>query len=320
MIDVIIPAHNAKGTIEATLASIVSQVILDKLHITIVNDKSDYSFNYLVEQYKDICNIQEFILEENRGPGFARQYAIERTNQPFIIFIDADDVFMNVFSLANLLEAISKNEKSIMTYGSFLDEVESGRYVEGVSVLFTFHGAIYRRKFIEENNIKFLPSRANEDVGYNYQVLLRSDVSGKYSIDGINTFTYLRKYNKNSITAKNPIKFQFLDGILGSVENRLFAFLKEDKENSLIIERGSASAVDFYYHYIEMLEIAPEYEKEVLKSLKHFYFSFGKYCIDNYDKDKLEDGIKSKKEAFLQDGAIFKEDFSFDDFIEKLES
>lgn len=318
MIDIIIPAYNSKWNIEATVASIVSQVIADKCKVTIVNDCSDYDYSYLIEQYENILDIQEFILSKNKGPGFARQYAIERTNNPYIVFIDSDDIFMNVFSLANLFEAISNNEKAAMIYASFLDEVSEGRYVQGKSIMFTFHGAIYRREFIEKNDVRFLESRANEDIGFNFQVLLKTDLNNEWVVDGINTYTYLRKFNKNSITASDPAKFHHLDGILGNVENRLFAFLKEDINNEMIIERGCASMADFYFYYLEMLEIKPEYKDEVLLALRKFYKLFGKHCLDNYSKDKLKDILLIKQKAFEEDGSIFNKKMEFDEFIELL--
>ena len=101
MIDVIIPAYNSHETIVKTLASLAMQLNRDELKVTIVNDGGkDYAD--IVNIFKPLIDIQEIGYEENKGPGYARQYGIDNTHEEFITFIDADDTFYEACSLGLL--------------------------------------------------------------------------------------------------------------------------------------------------------------------------------------------------------------------------
>ncbi|MCI8777804.1 MAG: glycosyltransferase family 2 protein [Bacilli bacterium] len=62
MIDIIIPAYNAKETIFKTLASISLQTIKNCLNVYIVNDASDYNYQEEISFLKNWINIVELTL------------------------------------------------------------------------------------------------------------------------------------------------------------------------------------------------------------------------------------------------------------------
>ena len=80
MIDIIIAAYNAHNTIEKALNSIIMQSFSDKVKVYIVNDKSDKDYGYIVEKYSRYLDIIELAYDENKGPGFARNYGINHSN------------------------------------------------------------------------------------------------------------------------------------------------------------------------------------------------------------------------------------------------
>ena len=60
----------------------------------------------VLEVFKPLIDIQEIGYEKNMGPGYARQYGIDHTNNEYITFIDADDTFYEACSLGMLSKPI----------------------------------------------------------------------------------------------------------------------------------------------------------------------------------------------------------------------
>ena len=165
MIDIIIPAYNSQDTIIRTLSSIAMQLNRKELVVTIVNDGGK-DYKDIVDMFKPLINIREIGYETNRGPGYARQYGIDNTKQDFITFIDADDTFYEACSLSLL----SKPIKDTSTKFVISPFVQIGKNQEQGMVnanLVWIFGHIYRRSFLQQHNIRFTSTRANEDVGFN---------------------------------------------------------------------------------------------------------------------------------------------------------
>ena len=106
MIDVIIPAYNAHETIDKTLFSLSIQTIRDRIHVYIVDDKSIIGYSEEIKKYSDKLKITELTLQENSGPGVARQFGIDNSNSPYLFFIDADDMLLYDNSLERLRNAV----------------------------------------------------------------------------------------------------------------------------------------------------------------------------------------------------------------------
>ena len=194
MIDIIIPAYNATKTIEKTLMSIYLQEIDVPYKVTIVDDASTTSYDDILNRYNNLLTINYIKLEKNSGPGIARQNGIDNTNYPYIIFIDSDDLFYSVESLNKLYKNIDKGY-DIVTGLEWTEEDNNVIQNNG-----NIHAKIYRRKFLEDNNIKFNDSRYHEDNYFNNYVLL-SNAKNKI----INDIFYIYSNNKDSLTKK--IKF-----------------------------------------------------------------------------------------------------------------
>ena len=98
-IDVIIPAYKAQNTIIRTLSSLAMQSVVKDLKITIVNDCDGEGYQHFVDMFSPYMDIQELVMEKNGGPGDARQYGIDHTDNPLLTFIDADDTFAGAYAL-----------------------------------------------------------------------------------------------------------------------------------------------------------------------------------------------------------------------------
>lgn len=88
-VDVIIPAHNPGPYLRDALNSVMAQTHRD-WHIYVIDDASDEDFGDLVRKYKKTTYIR---LDDNGGPGHARNYGIAQGDSPLISFLDADDIW-----------------------------------------------------------------------------------------------------------------------------------------------------------------------------------------------------------------------------------
>lgn len=169
-IDIIIPAYEAHDTMARCLSSIAMQTIAEDIQVTIINDCSPSgSYKNIIKAFKGILDIQEFILEENGGPAVARQYGMDHTTCPYLMFLDADDTLMGACTLRVMLNYIIDN-RACALYGHFLREQPDGSmfiYNRGNTFL---HGKIYDRSFLKQYNIHFNTERLFEDNFFQTQI------------------------------------------------------------------------------------------------------------------------------------------------------
>ena len=189
-IDIIIPVYNSKKYLHKALDSILNQTYKD-MRVYIIDDASTEDYSEILNQY-DTLDIFYKKLEKNMGPGIARQVGIDNSFGNYIIFLDSDDIFYNEKSVEILHKAI-KNA----------DVVTSQIYEETEEVIYAnenigLHGKIYRRAFLEQNEIKFTMARLNEDTYFNELCELNG---ARYN--NIKELTYIWCDNSTSITRKN---------------------------------------------------------------------------------------------------------------------
>lgn len=156
MIDLIIPYYNNPNGLLRTLQSILFP---DMFYTTIIDDHS-LTFPMIYPHKVD----QVFRYNTNRGPGCARQWGIEKTNNPWIMFIDTGDIFISRTSFDVINDALRKYpDADIISFPYYYkDKMTNGDDNR-------LHGKIYKRAFLEKYNITFSSesSYLNEDIGFN---------------------------------------------------------------------------------------------------------------------------------------------------------
>ena len=251
MIDVIIPAYNSHDTIVRTLSSIAMQLNRDELVVTIVNDGgSDYQD--MVNIFKPILNIQEIGYEINRGPGYARQYGIDHTKEEFIVFIDADDTFLEACSLSLMAKPL-KDSSAKFLISSFIQIGKNNEQIPVNPNLTWIFGHMYRRSFLESYNIKFTSTRANEDVGFNnmcYIIALHE--MGPNGGKILRTPTYEWHYNEASITRRGNDEYEFgicTPGYIYNLHNAFNVAIREGVSLKEIAEGALETAFSCFIYY-----------------------------------------------------------------------
>lgn len=320
MIDVIIPAYNSQDTIIRTLSSITMQLNRKDLKVTIVNDGGkDYSD--IVNTFKPLIDIQEIGYEENKGPGYARQYGIDNTNGEFITFIDADDTFYEACSLQMLAKPLKDTSAKFIISPFVQIGKEVGQMGKMEANLVWVFGHMYRRSFLEQHNIRFTPTRANEDVGFNTMCNLIShhdmgDDGGKI----LPMITYEWHYNQASITRHGKDEYEFGICTPGYIYNLHHAYNVAQREG-VSLKQIAPNALEtafscFIYYNVALAKKVPKQTLEAIEELsRKFYYDYYNQIQDYISKDEYNQmytNSYNSKGSHLQ-GIIFQ--MTLDDFI-----
>jgi hypothetical protein len=147
---VVIPVYNRKKIIESALDSVFAQTF-DDYEVVVVNDGSTDNTGKVVEAYPEPVRL---ILQNNAGPGPARNAGIEAAEGEYVAFLDSDDRWFpwTLSTYARVIEQCdgpSLVSGSVVTfrsgsslpeeadldslrldeYGDFLEAAGEGRYV-----------------------------------------------------------------------------------------------------------------------------------------------------------------------------------------------
>lgn len=89
LVSVLMPVFNAADTLPVALASLQAQTY-ENWECIVVDDGSTDDLAAVVNNVRD-ARVQFHRLEENRGRGYARQYALEFARGRYVTFLDGDD-------------------------------------------------------------------------------------------------------------------------------------------------------------------------------------------------------------------------------------
>lgn len=323
-IDIIIPAFKAHNFLPKLLGSIISQTIVKDIKVYIINDccpEGDYQD--IVNHFKNFIDIEELCLPENGGPGVARQYGIDHSKAPFIIFADADDTFYGAFALEHLYKGVNKNDKTVCCTAVFLEETPNRDLLPHSQDKTWIFGKMFRRSFLEEKNITFSKERANEDMGFN--ILLYMLIEETEQICFSELPVYIWHNNPNSITKINDKQYNYDQAFVGWVKNmvRDFDIVTQRKDIDLEMIEGVfwEAFIKAYCMFSEIIEVAPVFGEQAFyycKMLWHKTKHWRKPWTENQE-------LRATYKNILTDFFIgfYPEPFyftiSFPDFIQKID-
>lgn len=277
MIDIVIPAYNAHKTIKKTLLSIMMQVNIDEINVYLIDDFSDYGYEKEINLFKDKMNINLFRLNKNRGPGFARQYGIEKSKAEYIIFMDSDDCFYDCFSAKKIYEKAIETKCDIVV-GDLAEIYNDNIYIYtvGFDIL---HSKLYRRDFIVRNNISFPNMYNSEDLSFNNLAIM-----SKPHIEYIDDIIYVYKRRKDSLTMdkdyykKKHIKYYS--------KNLIWTINKAEKNNYDCCEISKVIVSSFAYLYYYFYNNFSDSNMKYVYDLIPLYKKYEKY-LSKEEKIKL---------------------------------
>ncbi|MBQ2645573.1 glycosyltransferase [bacterium] len=186
-ISVITVCYNSENVIERTLQSVVSQTF-DDFEYLIIDGASNDNTLAIIEKYKENFSKMKVFSEKDKGIYDAMNKGIANANGDYIIFLNADDVFLH----ENVLKLVSEKIDGAkdLYYGDliFLEKSTgklNNRRQNNVNYVYLcggmlFHPAIFASK-------KLFEKIGNFDIQYrivaDYDWILRALVANKGSCE-----------------------------------------------------------------------------------------------------------------------------------------
>lgn len=279
MIDLIIPFYNAHSFLKNALDSIVRQTIKNNIVVTIVDDGSNISVKKILDSYQNQLEIKVISFKKNHGPGYAKQYGIKHTNNPYLFFLDADDELIGEYGMEEMYNIAQK----------FPDlNIISGKEKNNNTITYRNNhmvGKLIKRSFLKEFHLKVPNYPREEDVAFSLAMFSMAEKNTIYYYDQP-VYKY-RHVNLKSITKKlskdNGYSFEFVfKGI-----DYAFGYCKKYKKytyfNKKIYEIFLFLASQFYsYFYKSNIEQKNKYLKNTFKLIKKYTIYF-----DNFEKKAI---------------------------------
>ncbi len=190
-LSIIIPVYNVERFLPQCLDSVFAQTI-ENFEVICINDGSKDSSLSILQKYAEGHSNLRVVDQENHGLGYTRNVGIDCAEGDYIAFVDSDD-FVAPDMFEKMVGKMERTNAEVAISNPYLFDHNSGEIrpyrnmlsfyrfslLGGFSPLehpgvFTFLGAwdkVYKRSFLNENNIRFPVNRIYEDAPFSYQSL-----------------------------------------------------------------------------------------------------------------------------------------------------
>lgn len=298
-ISAVITMYNSEKFIIDTMKSLLNQS--DKFdEIVIIDDKSvDESKKIVSEMAKKDDSIKLFFLEKNLGPSAARNFAIDKVKNRWILFVDHDDILdKNLVKNYRKIISVKKYSDVSFVFPSFV-QIDN----EGVSIsdkisyykelctdftgdlfirnpiLSTTGVLINKEKLVQVNGF-------DDDLKYSqdWDLWLKLSMIGEIIFDK-NTEVFIRRHNNN--TSRE---------ISGFLKDEQSVYNKYDIE--FIFDKIMIREKDEYENYIDFVTVLMK-----LNKLDNAYDILQKVRVEDYRKYFLQ-GIILYKNNDIKDAEM----------------
>lgn len=180
-ISIIVPAYNSEKYIEKCVDTVANQTFKN-FEMLVINDGSIDDTGEILKNEQKKYNWLRVINTENRGQGHARNIGIREAKGEYILFLDSDDL-LKPDTLEKTLNKIEKDNSDLVMFDWVRFSTATNRYrksakksffdvniLEGEECLrildlkaYYSVAALYSKKFLQQNNIKYAEGHIYED-------------------------------------------------------------------------------------------------------------------------------------------------------------
>ncbi|MHA8106359.1 glycosyltransferase [Aquirufa sp. 5-AUSEE-100C1] len=193
-ITIIVPVYMVENYIQKCLESIFEQQVeLSFFEVLVVNDGTNDNSMQIVHKFAEKYSNLLVIEQENQGLSVARNSGLDRAKGEYIWFVDSDDTILPD-ALSYIASEINQNDK-IDVFATVLQTCreDNGKmdleYKPNLSVtsgkdyMFKNNNAncaacpryIFKKKFLIENELRFMPGVFHEDGEFCFRMLYLAD-------------------------------------------------------------------------------------------------------------------------------------------------
>ena len=323
ILDILVPQYNeTEGMIKRLLDSIEIQqgINFSDIGVIIVNDGSSEQY-YLSEDFLSSYSFDiKYLKTKHHGVSSARQCALDNSTADYVIFCDADDMFVLNIGIALILNEIKKNKNEPF-------DVLSSNYIEETKVFddtmvyinkninnVFVHGRVYRRKFLIDNNITWNEElKIHEDFYFNHLAITLS----KKHLKTTKAF-YLYKWRDDSVCRKD--KFYLFNTRIDMLKSSSCLIQELLKRNKTKEARECICRIifgEYYWSQNPLYSKEPKLNKQYeinREATKQFYKEFESYFL-GCSEELLRKCAISEKTKAMNDYNIVFEKVSFYDWL-----
>lgn len=238
-VSIIIPVYNGEQYLEQCLNSALNQS-LKEIEIICVDDGSTDSSRDIMEKYRCRDVRIKVLYQTNQGAGAARNYALKEAQGEFVVFLDADDYYIDSDALEKMYRACKEYGVSIC--GSLRKSLHGNKEVEeavfddenkwvksdciyqyeDVQCDYNYQSYLFKRQLLVKNAITFPKYRRFEDPVFLAKAMYAAE---KFYFAG----TYLYCYRISDVVQRFDLE-KTIDLLSGIRDNLVFS-----SENNLDI-------------------------------------------------------------------------------------
>lgn len=314
-ISVIIPVYNAEQYLRQCLDSLLEQTYKNFEVICVDDGSTDDSLDIL-QKYVIKDKRVRVITQQNQFAGVARNNGLKYARGEYLLFLDSDDFFEKDM-LANIYTKVVEDKADICLFGArrydhisqqfsdmpwvlrtqyFPKDIpfsakESKNYIFALSSPCPW-SKLFRRKFVEENGLEFMPLKRTNDLFFVEAALSKAErityCKGAYVNYRINTGANLQANNQETMLDFYKALFHLKEYLMKSETYDIFAISyknlvlstciynwgsikNEDKKNELTDVLRDKIFKELDSDKLEEAEILP-YNRENYKKYKKLIF------------------------------------------------
>ena len=296
---VIIPVYNTAPYLYRCLNSVINQR-LRELEILVVNDGSTDNSLQILEEFAGKDARIKIINQKNQGLSVARNTGLECATGEYVAFLDSDDWFDPIMCYNMYRKALREKSDIVMCTLTCIDS-QTGQEVpdpycneiflpqkyfrqafsvkdilpDFLSLPVFACSKVYRRAFLEQHRLRFIPHTFMEDNPFFFESFLHAErISALYA-----RFYYYR-INRSASTMSSKDE-RFFDHI------RIFEYDDALLRNS---EHWDGIKELFFNSKLRLINLI--HEQLIPQCKKDFFYLAQAYLrkddLQNYDKDKLQ--------------------------------
>ena len=182
---VIICAYNLEKIIKVSLESVLMQKFKNFELIVVDDCSTDKTYEVLKKYEKKDSRIHVLKNEKNCGPSISRNNAVDIAKGEYIVYLDGDDTLYDKNTLEKVNKVIGKDKPDITYFGvqyvggsnkAYLPNAENSTQKARIvcDMHFPVASKVWRRKFLLENDIKFIGGMYYEDMVYSIKAAIKS--------------------------------------------------------------------------------------------------------------------------------------------------
>lgn len=351
-ISIIMPIYNSEKYLEEAITSIFQQKFYD-FELICINDCSSDSTKEILDKWTKQDSRMKVITNPVRlGAAVSRNIGITHSSGKYLLFLDSDDIFDEEL-LANAYDVIETHdadiavfeylhvpsekvfekrrmnhgERYIIQYCSKTFDMKTRKAYEFVRWHSAAWNKIYRRTFIEKNDLKFQNLESSNDMYFSLMSLLLAEKIIQLNSDKVMVYArdhsgeYRISNNRNLMCTYKALEYVLIQLVkknrIGTTVNHYFYRVFFTLKNILYYAQSTKETEKFYLYLhnegIERLRLlAGEYYAGVDENIKKCLDEFIKrpyqskwYVNDSVFKIYLQDNteyIKGILQKYVCDG------------------